>query len=152
MGSCLGVKLLLPPPPTPPLWRHGLLGGRGSSTCFLVALLRTGYLLWVLLLEICTYRCKEMEWNCSALPLCLVFWNFIIINPGVVVVQWLSHVWLFATQWTAARQAPQSFTVSLSLLKLIFIEWVMTSSHLILCRPLLLLPSIFPSSRVFSND
>ena len=94
-----------------------------------------------------------MEWNCSAFPLCLVFWNFIIINPGVVVVQWLSHVWLFATQWTAARQAPQSFTVSWSLLKLMSIKLVMPSNHLILCHPLLLLlPSVFPSIRVFSSE
>ena len=67
-------------------------------------------------------------------------------------VQSLSHVWLFATQWTAAcRQASLSITDSLSLLKLMCIESVMPSNHLILCRSLLL-PSIFPSIRVFSND
>ena len=57
-----------------------------------------------------------------------------------------------ATPWTAARQASLSFTNSRSLLKLMSIESVMPSSHLILCRPLLLLPSIFPSIRVFSNE
>ena len=67
-------------------------------------------------------------------------------------VQSLSHVWLFVTPWTAARQASLSITNSWSLLKLMFIESVMPSSHLILCRPLLLLPSIFPSIRVFSNE
>ena len=56
------------------------------------------------------------------------------------------------TPWTAARQASLSFTISQSLLKLISIESVMPSNHLILCRPLLLLPSIFPSIRVFSNE
>ena len=64
----------------------------------------------------------------------------------------LSHIQLFATPWTAAHQAFLSITSSRSLLKLIFIESVMPSNHLILCRPLLLLPSIFPSIRVFSNE
>ena len=67
-------------------------------------------------------------------------------------VQLLSCVWLFATPWTAARQASLSITNSQSLLKLMSIESVMPSNHLILCRPLLLLPSIFPSIRVFSNE
>ena len=64
------------------------------------------------------------------------------------IVQSLSCVWLFATSCTVAFQASLSFTVSLSLLKLMPIESVMPSNHLILCRPLLLLPSIFPSVRV----
>ena len=66
--------------------------------------------------------------------------------------QSLSHVWLFATPWTAARQASLSITNSRSLPRLMSIESVMPSNHLILCRPLLLLPSIFPSIRVFSNE
>ena len=66
-------------------------------------------------------------------------------------VQLLSCVWLFATPWTAARQASLSITSSQSLLKLMSVKSVMPSSHLILCRPLLLLPSILPSFRVFSN-
>ena len=69
-----------------------------------------------------------------------------------VVVQLLSRVRPFVTPWTAARQAPLSITNSRSLLKLMSIESVMHSNHLILWRPLLLLPSIFPSIRVFSND
>ena len=69
----------------------------------------------------------------------------------MVVVQSLSHVRLFATPWTVACQAFLSFTISWSLLKLMSIESLMTSNHLILCRPLLLLPSVFPSIRVFSN-
>ena len=67
-------------------------------------------------------------------------------------VQSLSHVQLFATPWTAAHQASLSITNSWSLLKLMSIESVMPSNHLILCRSLLLLPSIFPSIRVFSNE
>ena len=66
--------------------------------------------------------------------------------------QSLSHVQLFATPWTAARQASLSITNSWSLLKFISIESVMPSNHLTLCSPLLLLPSIFPSIRVFSNE
>ena len=68
------------------------------------------------------------------------------------VVQSLSHVWLFVTPRTAAFQVSLSFTISQSLLKLVSIESVMPSNHLILCYPLLILPSIFPSIRVFSNE
>ena len=67
-------------------------------------------------------------------------------------VQLLSHVRLFVTPWTAAHQASLSITNSRSLPKLMSIESVMSSSHLILCRPLLLLPPIPPSIRVFSNE
>ena len=67
-------------------------------------------------------------------------------------VQSLSHVQLFATPWTAARQASLSIINSWSLLKLMSIDSVMPSNHLILCHPLLLLPSIFPNIRVFSNE
>ena len=67
-------------------------------------------------------------------------------------VQSLNHVQLFVTPWTAACQASRSIANSRSLLKLISIESVMPSNHLILCRPLFLLPSIFPGIRVFSNE
>ena len=67
-------------------------------------------------------------------------------------VQSLSHVWFFATPWTAARQASLSITSSWSWLKFMFIEWVMPSNHLILCHPLLLPTSIFPRIRVFSKE
>ena len=73
-------------------------------------------------------------------------------HQNSVVVQLLSCVCLFSTPWTAARQASMSFTISWSLLKLTSIESLMPSNHLILCRPLLLLPSIFLSIRVFSNE
>ena len=71
---------------------------------------------------------------------------------GPCSVQSLSHVRLFAATWIAARQASLSVTNSWSLLKLMSIESVMSSNHLILCRPLLLLPPIPPSIRVFSNE
>ena len=67
-------------------------------------------------------------------------------------VQSLNRVWLFRTPWTAGHKASLSITNSWSLLKLMSIESVMPSNHLILCRPLLLLPSILPSIRVFSNE
>ena len=66
-------------------------------------------------------------------------------------VESLSHFWLFATPWTAVPQASLSFTISQSSVRVMSTELVMPSKHLILCRPLLLLPSIFPSFRLFSN-
>ena len=78
----------------------------------------------------------------------LIVWGLFSVSS----VQLLSRVWLFATPWTAARQASLSITNSQSLPKLISIELVMSSNHLILCHPLLLLPSIFPSIRVFSSE
>ena len=71
---------------------------------------------------------------------------------SVIVICLLSRVQLFVTPWTAARQASLSFIVSQGLLKLMSIESEMPFNHLILCHPLLLLPSIFPSIRVFSSD
>ena len=73
-------------------------------------------------------------------------------NPNTGVVQLLGHVWLFATPWTAARQAPLSSTTSQSLLKFTSTESVMLSNCLILCYPLLFLPPIFPSIRIFSSE
>ena len=80
------------------------------------------------------------------------FWSQDSYNTISQSVQLPSRVWLFATPWTAAWQASLSITNSQSLLKLISIESVMPSNHLILCCPLLLLNSIFPSIRVFSNE
>ena len=70
----------------------------------------------------------------------------------IIVVQSLSHVWLFVTPWTSVCQASLSFTISQSLFKFMSIESVMPSSYLILCCPLFLPSSIFPSIRVFSNE
>ena len=74
------------------------------------------------------------------------------IPPCVVAVQSLSRVWLFAIPWTAAHQASLSFTISQSLLRLMSIESVMPSNHLILFQLLLLLSSVFPSIQVFSSE
>ena len=74
------------------------------------------------------------------------------MHPVFSSVQSLSHVWLFAIPWITAHQASLSITNSQSLLKLMSIESVMPSSHLILCHPLLLLPPIPPSIRLFSNE
>ena len=91
----------------------------------------------------------------------LKYWNFSIStsneHSGLIFfqfssVQLLSCVWPFATPWTVAYQASLSITNSWSLLKLMSTELVLPSNHLILCRPLLLLPSVFPSLRVFSNE
>ena len=72
---------------------------------------------------------------------------------GKTVVIWsVSYVQLFVTPWTAAHQASLSFTISQSSLNPMFINLVMPSNHLVLCHPLLLLPSIFPSIRLFSNE
>ena len=73
-------------------------------------------------------------------------------KASFISVQLLSHVQLFATPWTAAHQASLFITSSQSLFKLMSIESVMPSNHLILCRSLLLLPSIFPSIRGFSKE
>ena len=80
--------------------------------------------------------------------LAIPFYDYICL----VVIQLLSRVQLFATPWTAAHQASLSFTIFQSLHKLMSIELVVPSSHLIFCRPLLLPLSIFPSIRVFSNE
>ena len=69
-----------------------------------------------------------------------------------VVVHSLSHIWLFVTPWTTACQPSLPFTIFWSLLKLMLIGFMIPSNHLILCHPLLLLPSTFPSIRVFSNE
>ena len=81
---------------------------------------------------------------------CLFKWY--TLNSGQFTsVKSLSHIGLFAIPWTAARHTSLSITNSRSLLKLMSTEWVMTPNYLILCRPLLLPPSIFPSNRVISN-
>ena len=97
-------------------------------------------------------------WIKSARILLRIFASTFIIDIGlknsfsvVVGVQSLSLVWLFVTPWTAACQVSLSFTISWSLLRFMSIESMMLSNRLILCCPLLLLPSVFSSIRVFSN-
>ena len=80
-----------------------------------------------------------------------IFLSF-FLSAILIIVQLLSHVQLYATPMTAAPQASLPSTVSWSFFKLMSIESVMPSNHLILCHPLLLLPSIFPSIRVLSNE
>ena len=91
---------------------------------------------------------------CIIVFLWVLFWALFSTYCTVSLssVQSLSCVQLFVTPWTAAHQASLSITNSQSLLKLMSIESVMPSNHLIFCRPLLFLPSIFPSIRVFSNE
>ena len=89
-----------------------------------------------------------LEFNCFTM-LC---WFLQYNKVNQLSVQSLSRVQLFATPWTAVHQASLSFTISQGLLKLVSIESVTLSNHLLLCPPLLLLPSIFPSIRVFSNE
>ena len=93
----------------------------------------------------CLYLWKQLF---QSLKYCLI----VAVKPQFSSVQSLSHVWLFAIPWTPARQVSLSITNSRSLVKLRSIKSVMPSSHLILRYPLLLLPSIFPSIRVFSNE
>ena len=115
---------LLAPKNTGPLWpNHLFLFQENKEISLYTHILSTGLL------------CASSSWS----------------TVQVSSVQSLSHVRLFATPWTAARQASLSITNSRSLPKLMSIESVMPSNHLILCHPLLLLPSVFPSIRVFSN-
>ena len=104
------------------------------------------------------FSAQSQEHSCDwALLLPPVRWgtelhSYLLGHLQEQIVQLLSHAQLFATPWTAAHQASLSITNSWTLLKLTSIELVMPSNHLILCHPLLLLPSIFPSIRVFSNE
>ena len=107
----------------------------------------------VLFLVLCRYQIFNY---CSFILLlifkyltaCLVFYS----SFSFIIVHMLSCVWLFVTPWTAACQASLSITISQSLLKLMSIESVMPSNYLVLCRPLLLLPSVFSSIKFFSSE
>ena len=115
----------------------------------LLLLLLASYLIWFSLWDFIFYhhyiQCKVTEITRSRGSL---FTRVVQFSS----VQSLSCVWLFATPWTAAHQDSLSITDSWSLFKLMSFESMMPSNYLILCRPLLLLPSIFPSIRVFSNE
>ena len=104
---------------------------------------------------------KKLLWKSVRLLMKVLFSGFMLLEAFVQLlqicvsfssVQSLSRVRFFGTPWTAARQASLSITNSQNFIKLKSIELVMPSNHFILCRPLLLLPSVFPSIRVFSND
>ena len=96
--------------------------------------------------------CLFISWTSNPVWRRILLSLGLLESIGLVVVQSLSCVQLFATSWTAACQGPLSCTVSWGLLKHVFIESLMLFNHLVLCRPLLLLPSIFPRIRVFSHD
>ena len=103
----------------------------------------------------CFSRGRKFFFPCSLADVVIkLTWDRLanIIYYIAVTAQWVSHVQPFATPWTAAHQASLFFTISQSLLKLMSIESVMPSNHLILCCPLLLLPSVFHSIGVFSNE
>ena len=93
---------------------------------------------------------NNLVWTSLIFPLAYCSQYIHMYSHVISSVQLISPLRLFATPWTAARQAFLSITNSRSLLKLI--EWVMPSNHLILCHPLLLPSSVFPSIRVFSNE
>ena len=104
-------------------------------------------------------KCDSLEdYGIYLLQLLLSYWVELFALMVCILKVWMllvcsrSVVWLFATSWTEAHQATLSFIISRNLLKLMSVESVMPSSHLILCHPLLFLPSIFPSIRVFSNE
>ena len=100
-------------------------------------------------------NCSELDsqLTLTLMRICAVYFcNVRFYSSDVVVVQSLSHVWLFVMPWIVACQAPLSSTVSQNLLKFMSIESVMPSNHLILCCPLLLLPSVFPRLRIFSSE
>ena len=101
----------------------------------------------------CVFIIRDLLKNNLVITVCVLKSNYLSLQCfQSSSVQSLSRVWLFATPWIAARQASLSITNCRSSLRLMSIESVMPSNHLILCRPLLLQSSIFPSIRVFSNE
>ena len=115
------------------------------------------YLLWSTFWSLCSFFSIWLRYNwLFNLYIVKIFCSLgflpwlVVLYAWIVVVQSLSRVWFSVTPWTAACRVSLSFTTSWSLLKFMFIEAVMLSNHLILCPPLLLLPSIFTSIRVFS--
>ena len=114
------------------------------------------FLYWIVLAHLSEiswlYLCGLFLGSLFHWSICLFLCQYHTVLIQFSSVQSLSHVQLFASPWTAARQASLSITNSQSLLKLMSIEPVMPSNHLILCRPLCLPPSIFPSISIFSNE
>ena len=109
------------------------------------------YLIWILL-HLLSFVLHLHEISSSSPSLSIFMCSWFEVGLWFSSIQSLSSVRLFVTLWTAAHQASLSITNSQSLLKLMSIESVMPSTHLTLCHPLLLPPSIFPSIRVFSNE
>ena len=104
------------------------------------------------LFEILRVITQRKHWDPSCLWHVSTVHCFLLLRSIPRLLSWLRCIWLFATPWTAARQASLRTTISLSFFKLMSTELVMPSNHLILCHPLLLLPWVFPSIRVFFNE
>ena len=130
-------------------WQLGCVQNSGFSFRSSEASLSTGF-------KFCCWEVQGHSDNylsiCDLVFIFRVLWKFLSVPNTVVVVKSPSCVWLFVTPWTAELQASLSLTISQSLPKFMSIASVMQSSHLILWCPLLLLPSIFPSIRDFSNE
>ena len=124
-------------------------GGRGTMVTSSLLRLRLHVFYEMCLSSFFPLYCLSQQWLHSHSLSLHKNLNLIIYISSVHL---LSHVQLFGTPWTAAHEASLSITNSWSLPKLMSIESVIPSNHLILCRPFLLLPSIFPSIRVFSNE
>ena len=143
---------------------HWIASGNKSALIIIIfcsCIYNVSFLIWLVLcfvfifpLSLAFTTWLSYEVCCMSLWFCCVSLKF--LHPMVISqfssVQSLSHVRLFATPWIAAHQASLSIANSWSLLRFMSIESVIPSNHLILCRPLLLPPSIFPSIRVFSSE
>ena len=129
-----------------------------GSTC--LVRLSGGWMKCCRSIRYCDLLCVDLHYSPLFKNICIFYWNIADLQCFMGIATWfssvqsLSRVRPFATPWTAAHQASLSVTISQSLLKFMSIDsvMVMPSNHLILCRPLLLLPSIFPTIRVFSNE
>ena len=124
---------------------HRQMDEKSSSHIYQVRLTSFKKILWVHVLS-------QISMVIDTYTIVLHFWVVFSRQMIVVTVQLISQVLLFVTSWTAACQASLSLSILQSLFKLMSIESVIPSNHLILCRPLLLLPSIFPIIRVFSSE
>ena len=141
---CLLV-IWTPLQPAPPGRLHSPRLGLGERNVFMPVCIRLQWHLCCGELQMVGSGDSEMDHGSNATDSCCFYWNLVGCSS-------ITHVRLFGTPWTAGHQAPLSFPVSQSLLKFMSIESVMPHNHLILCRPLLLWLSVFPSIRVFSNE
>ena len=150
---CVQMTLLLI---TKSWWHLGQMGTGSGSLAFLIHRIQKGWGVWAevaLITNLTVLSTKRMT-LCEVVKQAKV--GLVLLSlfmpPSSVVVQSLSCVWLFVTPWTAACQAFLSFTISWNFLKFMSIESVMPSKYLILCFPLLLLPSVFPASGSFPKS
>ena len=125
--------------------------GYSPPTLFLGLFSVLVFILWIVILSKALHGQDIIGWGLSIGKCCVKREGSQAMGPQNSRLLF-SHSRLFATPWTAAPQASLSFTNSRSLLKLMSVKSVMPSNHLLLCRPLLRLPSVFPSVRIFSNE